>query len=482
MALTSEGAVLTDRHRRAQVRLAITADSQARRVWDSTLDVNDLKGSQPIWKNAVLDLMQVWWKVSADTAAQYLPRFREAETGEPGDVEVGVPRFDRRQASRRIDWAGATNVLWHIARGETQEAAYEAARSLFLGMFHEAVLTGGRTTIERWAKKDPRAIGWRRVSDGDPCAFCAMLVTRGPVYTSQAHAGLSAKTGKKYHPHCGCTVEVVYGDWKPTRQEQQWIDDYYRAAESLPKGVSRTYDAILPIMRRNGGYRDGASRRGAPEYLASRRNKRAALRAMELERRRRELEKALSGKGLPMSIDKADRSNTNPRYDRQRGYQINCQSCVPAYEMRRRGYDVEARAYTEREQHDVRIDSTRAWINPRTGRQPARRHVGGRDAQQTIIRIGKRIKPGERYALEFGWERTVDGHPVMGDGHIVVLERPRTQGGRIIMVVDPQTGHKTTLERYMRKSIYLRSVAIYRIDDLDLNPKAAPALMRARPR
>ncbi|WP_055428160.1 VG15 protein [Bifidobacterium aesculapii] len=279
MALTSEGAVLTDRHRRAQVRLAITADSQARRMWDATLDLDDLRGSQPIWKRAMLDLLQVWWKVSADTAAQYLPRFREAETGEPGGVEVGVPRFDRRQASRRIDWTGATNVLWHIARGETQEAVYEAARSLFLGMFHEAVLTGGRTTIERWAKKDPRAIGWRRVSDGDPCAFCAMLVTRGPVYTSVAKAGLSARTGKKYHPHCGCTVEVVYGDWKPTRQEQQWIDDYYRAAESLPGKTPRTAETVLPILRRNGSFHDSATRRSTPEFLKQRREAYAAKKA-----------------------------------------------------------------------------------------------------------------------------------------------------------------------------------------------------------
>ncbi len=42
---------LTDKHRRDQVRLAITADSQARRLWDSTLDLNDLTGTQPVWKN-----------------------------------------------------------------------------------------------------------------------------------------------------------------------------------------------------------------------------------------------------------------------------------------------------------------------------------------------------------------------------------------------------------------------------------------------
>lgn len=270
MARTSSGALLTDKHRREQVRLAITADSQARRVWDSTLDLNDLKGTQPIWKNAILDLLQTWWRIGARTANAYLPRFREAETGD-GGFETAMPRFDRERAARDIDWTGATNVLWHIARGETQEAAWAAARSLFLGVFHEAVLTGGRATIENWARKDTRAIGWRRVSDGNPCAFCAMLVTRGPVYTSKDRAGLSSKTGGKYHAHCGCTVEVVYGDWHPTEKEQQWIDEYYKAAESLPSETPRTAETVLPILRRNGGFRDSAATRSTPEFLARRR-------------------------------------------------------------------------------------------------------------------------------------------------------------------------------------------------------------------
>ena len=34
---------------------------------------------------------------------------------------------------------------------------------------------------------------------------------------------------------------------------------------------------------------------------------------------------------------------TNPNYNLGRAYQINCQKCVPAYEMRMRGYDVIAR-------------------------------------------------------------------------------------------------------------------------------------------
>ena len=88
MATTSEATLLTDQHRRRQVALAVTADSQMRRTWDATLDPANLEATQPIWKRAMLDTLTKWWKVSADTAAQNLPRFRQAEIG-VGGIEVG---------------------------------------------------------------------------------------------------------------------------------------------------------------------------------------------------------------------------------------------------------------------------------------------------------------------------------------------------------------------------------------------------------
>ena len=38
----------------------------------------------------------------------------------------------------------------------------------------------------------------------------------------------------------------------------------------------------------------------------------------------------------------SDLKNSNPHFNEGKAYQINCQKCVPTYEMRRRGYDVEA--------------------------------------------------------------------------------------------------------------------------------------------
>lgn len=263
MAQTAKGAALTDSHRRTQVRTAITADSQARRTWD-LLDLQNLDQSQPIWKRAVLDLLSRWYKISANQAAEYLPQFRKAETGDLAGFEVKVPKFDRKKIGETLDWFGSTNVKWHISQDLTQQTAFEAARRIFLGAFHEAVLAGSRDTIKATAKADTRAVGWRRVSDGHPCAFCAMLVSRGPAYTSEAKALSKQGSSDPYHPHCGCTVEIVYGDWQPTELEQQWVDGYYRAAESIPAETPRTAQDILPLMRSQGGFRDSPVSTGNP--------------------------------------------------------------------------------------------------------------------------------------------------------------------------------------------------------------------------
>ena len=53
-----------------------------------------------------------------------------------------------------------------------------------------------------------------------------------------------------------------------------------------------------------------------------------------------ELEKALGiTKGKPMSVDEADKQSANPKFGKQ-GYNINCQTCSPAYLLRTRGFNL----------------------------------------------------------------------------------------------------------------------------------------------
>lgn len=354
-----------------------------------------------------------------------------------------------------------------VARGHgaDAEAAYAAARELFIGMFHEAVLTGGRLTLQQWAAKDSRAIGWRRVSDGHPCAFCAMLVGRGPVYTSEQTALRRQSDGEKFHPHCGCTVEVVYGDWKPSDKESRWIDDYYAAAESLPEGTARTSDRILPIMRRTGDYRDSRSYRSTPEHRARIRAERAERRKEILRKREADLAVVLEHPGKPMSITQADRGTSNPGFaDRKWGCSNNCQSCVVAYDARRRGYDVEARARTSSTQDRLSENPNSMWISRETGLHPQILQVGSPNRRNVADRIARHVGIGQRWCMHFGYANQHE------QGHIVIIERPspRTNGGRPI-VIDPQSGRISRLDDYLGDRIIdVKGIRMFRVDDKDI--------------
>jgi hypothetical protein len=54
----------------------------------------------------------------------------------------------------------------------------------------------------------------------------------------------------------------VYGDWIPTEQEQQWVDQYYDAAEqATAENGRRTAKTVLSRMRDQGSFRDSPARR-----------------------------------------------------------------------------------------------------------------------------------------------------------------------------------------------------------------------------
>jgi hypothetical protein len=67
------------------------------------------------------------------------------------------------------------------------------ALSTTLGTAARIALDGGRTTTLDTVKADPAAVGWWRMTDGDPCHFCAMLASRGIVFKEHSFARSDAR-------------------------------------------------------------------------------------------------------------------------------------------------------------------------------------------------------------------------------------------------------------------------------------------------
>jgi hypothetical protein len=255
MALTAEGKALTEANRVAQIAIAARAAVVAKSLW-SNLDVADLDGSTPRWLNANVAVARRFFTDSVSTQAAYVDEYREAEIG-GSSAPVVKPKFQTAEMRQALLLAGPVRVKMLVGHGEPAGSAYSKALTKYTGIMRRQVLSGGRLLIDQTTKADGGAIGWRRVSGGNPCSFCAMLVTRGPVYGNSAKASGIGGSGLRYHGHCGCTAEIVYGEWKPNEAEQRYIDEYEKAAqEANGAGESRTQDTVLHRMRSNGVFRD----------------------------------------------------------------------------------------------------------------------------------------------------------------------------------------------------------------------------------
>lgn len=146
---------------------------------------------------------------------------------------------------------------------------------------------GGRSTLREAVQTDRQAVGWARVEGGgESCAFCLMLISRGPVYKNVNDAGLKAasdqaaieiwqrydRTGNddelmalmsRWHENCDCRVVPVFDelDW-PGRDEYLEAEDLW-AKTTRGHGGGRNGGDKLKAFRRALG--DGYKRGSVPQ-------------------------------------------------------------------------------------------------------------------------------------------------------------------------------------------------------------------------
>lgn len=234
---------ILDRYRRSQLA---TGASTAALVLELGREWSAGRLSREELEVALIAAEKLGFSASSGVAATHLAEIRAAQDAS-GITEMAD--FDLRAA---------------MARAEATVAALDRVpdrpdiHSQILGKAavwaDRSAKMGGRRTIERSAAASGRR--WRRVPDGDPCAFCAMLATRGYLddgYTSRESA-LWTAAGRTYHDFCGCVATEIVDDWVPTPQEQRWIDAYETAgAEASAQGLPLTPETVLPRMRAQAG-------------------------------------------------------------------------------------------------------------------------------------------------------------------------------------------------------------------------------------
>lgn len=88
------------------------------------------------------------------------------------------------------------------------------------------VVEASHTTTLETVFADRRAKGYARVPEPSPCAFCALLATRGPVYKDDSFDAANKRftgPGKaRVHDDCRCDLEPIFTAWEPSAQVREW--------------------------------------------------------------------------------------------------------------------------------------------------------------------------------------------------------------------------------------------------------------------
>lgn len=244
MALAEDLRALTREHRIAQVATTAPLVAAAMQSWDTMLDPSDLSASARAWAPAQVALLQQYRSQSAERAGRYVADFRAEAVGSR-NVSIVTPRLNVAQARLMLAVSGPIAVKQMLTKGYALDPAMNMARSAVSLRMQQWALGGGRSTVRATVSHDRRARGYRRVTDGSPCAFCAMLVADG------ASRGEFRSSDFKSHKNCGCTMQPIYGDDSLTDDEEAWIDAYEGAANAArAAGEKVTYKTVLPRMRR----------------------------------------------------------------------------------------------------------------------------------------------------------------------------------------------------------------------------------------
>lgn len=203
MALTIEGTLLTTQHQQAQIALRARILQALLQLWPN-FDVRDIDASWDRLGPALMALTDLGRQASTALSQSYYQVFRDVEgvTDPLPDVRLGTAWRPAAETSYRVTGPVTAKHLIELNRPDVAQQALVRVS----GALQRHVLNGGREYIFEATKNELRRVGWARVTSRKPCYFCAMLASRGPIYTSRGAASFQA------HDHCVCTVEPVFRD------------------------------------------------------------------------------------------------------------------------------------------------------------------------------------------------------------------------------------------------------------------------------
>ena len=454
----------------------------------------------------------------SDRVWRYTEAFKnEIELG----LDVGIRNgLSADEMSRELrQWLQHPDMLFRRVRDEhgqlklsQRAAAFHPGRGVYRSSYKNARrLAATETNIayrtadhERWQQLD-FVVGIRIVlsnnhtllgSDGKPHPFtdiCDEL--SAPLGSTNTRGkGCYPKDFKftGWHPHCRCHAESILKTEEEMAADTQKIlngepldGESVNRVDDVPQefkdwatehseqiAASRGRGTEPYFIKNNAAVIDGILKSG---------NLQSAL--SPFERNMQDVADTLGVKaGSPMTFEEANEKRGNPNYAKDKQYRINCQSCVVANEMRRRGIDVEAYGNIQKKgsnTYALSMKTEAAWVDD-NGKIPVptviRREIKKTNAtinKNGYVRVTKSLERDDelkkkiadamsdvgRYHISWMWKKKKSGH---------IITAERLSDGTL-RFYDPQTG-KTGFGWSMSDiDAYRSGFKILRVDTLKTN-------------
>lgn len=207
---------------RREVRdLGIEATKDIAILWRS---VKDARASKDSLFDLLPELVAAYHGAAAAAAADFYDTVR-AEAEAPGHFTAILRDPPDLGTDALVKWALAT-----AADGETFQ-------SLIAGGVTKRIANGARDVVTRSSIADPASKGWMRVGAGE-CDFCAMLVSRGAVY-SEASVEFAS------HDHCNCGAAPAFNPSQIKAVKSEFVPSARRKSDAVrEKDRARVKDWI----------------------------------------------------------------------------------------------------------------------------------------------------------------------------------------------------------------------------------------------
>lgn len=216
-------------HQRRQITEAARIQAALARLWEQTIDPHDLTRSFLVFRERAVPLIMSGRSMSKVDAQRYFEAVHNL-SGLSADLaavyEVGWTPGNAKSSLSAASGKSLARADALQRAGAPSAAAIEMAKRQMLASAKRQMLNAGRQRVLRLTRTSGYG-RWARVSDGSPCAFCMMLVSRGPVYTA-------ASVHFQAHDGCGCSARpVLKGEtgWSP--QARAFRDEWSAAGSTL---------------------------------------------------------------------------------------------------------------------------------------------------------------------------------------------------------------------------------------------------------